>query len=105
MPYKIIVADNFHYQDQDEEHVAGIFEDGDSALAEAHRIVDASLTNALRPGMTAEALYEAYTMFGEDPYVVPINGAPDVSFSAWDYARWKAPEIIIACVGTGSSRD
>jgi len=104
MSYKVIVADNFHYQDREEEYLAGTFEVSYKALVEARRIVDISLTNAFRPGMTAEALYEAYTMFGEDPYIVPINGAPDVSFSAWDYARWKAPEIIIACVGIGGSR-
>jgi hypothetical protein len=50
-----------------------MFEVSDKALIEARRIVGSSVTSAFRPGMTIEALYEAYTMFGEDPYIVPIR--------------------------------
>ena len=42
--------------------------------------------------MTADQLYRAYTMFGEDPW---ISDTPDGTprFSAWDYARRRTAEI------------
>jgi len=41
--------------------------------------------------MTADALYDSYTRFGEDPFIVaPAAGALRVQFSAWDYARAMA---------------
>jgi hypothetical protein len=44
--------------------------------------------------MTAASLYTAYTMFGDDPFVVASPGAEDVSFSAWDYAKQRCTESV-----------
>ena len=52
----------------------------------AKTIVDGCL--GYKPGMTAEALFKSYSMFGEDPFVVP-----DVGFSAWDYAKRRCAEL------------
>jgi hypothetical protein len=96
LSYRVVVADNFHYQDPDEIYVFGEFNSAEEALSKAQQIVEASLADTYEPGMTADALYCSYTMFGEDPYVVALDGAPIVSFSAWDFARSRASEIVLA---------
>jgi hypothetical protein len=56
--------------------------------------VDEYLTDAFKPGMTADALFESYRSFGEDPFVVPDSPADaPVKFSAWDYARQRCSQI------------
>jgi hypothetical protein len=40
---------------------------------------------------SAPEFYQRYTLVGEDPFVVAIDGAgPDLEFSAWDYARERS---------------
>lgn len=91
MTYKVIVADNFHYQDRDAHYAHGEFPSLDAAIAACKRIVDDYLTSAYKPGMTAEALYGSYTSFGDDPFIVPA--APGVAFSAWDHAKARCSEM------------
>ena len=87
-PYKVMVDDNFHYMDEDERYQHGVFPTADEAIAACKRLVDEDLKNAFKPGMTEQELYEAYTDFGEDPFVVPVTNADNaVHFSAWDYAK------------------
>jgi hypothetical protein len=65
-----------------------VFATADEAIAACKLIVDECLKPMLTPGMTAAALYEQYTGFGDDPFIMPVN--PDdapVAFSAWDYAN------------------
>lgn len=86
--YKVMVDDNFHYTDEDERHEHGIFATADEAIAACKRIVDQDLEHALKPGITEQELYDAYTAFGEDPSVVPVASTDSaVHFSAWEYAR------------------
>jgi len=94
--YKVIVADNFHYQDETEEYTAGVYATAEEALSEAKRIVDVSLRECVKPGLTADGLYDLYTMFGNDPYIVASDESAELSFSAWDYARTRAGEILAA---------
>jgi hypothetical protein len=49
----------------------------------------------MKPGMSAEALFRAYTMFGEDP-VIDALGPDGKRFSAWDYARQRCGELCQA---------
>jgi hypothetical protein len=86
--YKVLVDDNFHYQDQDERYEDGIYDTLAEALAACRKIVDRSLTADYRPGIAAERLYERYTSFGEDPFIDVIEGQDEsAKFSAWDYAK------------------
>ena len=92
MTYRVLVDDNFHYMDEAERYELGAFASLDAALAAAQAVVDAYLRTAHKPGMTARALYESYTAFGDDPFIV----APDqrsVSFSAWEYAKRRCDDI------------
>ena len=44
--------------------------------------------------MTASELYDAYTGFGDDPFIVVLDGADDnAKFSAWNYAKERSRVI------------
>jgi hypothetical protein len=47
--------------------------------------------------MTATALYEQCTGFGDDPFIVPVDpNDARVAFSAWEYAKERCEAIIAA---------
>jgi hypothetical protein len=86
--YKVLVDDNFHYMDEDERYEHGVYETAEEAIEACRGIVDLSLQEAYKPGVSAEALYEHYVSFGEDPFIVVLDGADDnAKFSAWTYAK------------------
>lgn len=86
--YKVMVDDNFHYQDLDERRQHGIYDTAEEALTACRSLVDISLKDAYRPGISAEALYNAYTSFGDDAFIVVVDGADSsATFLAWAYAK------------------
>ena len=94
MKYKVFVDDNFHYMDESERHELGEFPTLDAAIEASKKIVDEYLLSAHQPGMTAHALFESYTSFGEDPYIVATpSKEPKGLFSAWDYAKRRCDEL------------
>jgi hypothetical protein len=93
-PYKVMSDDNFHYMENDKRLAHGIFATAEEALDTCRRLVDQSLMHQYQQGgVTAEALYDRYTDFGDDPFVVALDGAPGVKFSAWGYAKQRAVEL------------
>ena len=83
--YKVIVADNARYQDEDAWYTRGRFETEEEAIAECERITRASVLEC--------GSYGAYTMFGEDPFIVVEDGATSTrDWSAWTFARQIATE-------------
>jgi hypothetical protein len=94
MTFKVFVDDNFHYMDESERYELGEFSTLDAAIEASKKIVDEYLLSAYHPGMTAQALFESYTSFGEDPYIVATpSKETDVLFSAWDYAKRRCYEL------------
>ena len=91
MKYVVRVDENSHYMDESERHTLGEFEDAEAALAAAKRIVDDDLNSLYGAGMTADELYQNYTSFGRDPFI--ISGDGSCQFSAWDYAARRCREI------------
>ncbi len=87
-PYKVLSDDNFHYLDPEHRVFHGEFATAEEAIAACKMIVERSLTEQYKPGMTAGQLFDAYLLFGEDPFVVP-----DAGFSAWDHAEAFAREL------------
>ena len=83
--YTVFVDDNFHYMDEDERYTLGVFATVEEAIAACRSIVDRCLNH--EPGMTAEAMFKKYAMFGEDPFI------PGVEFSAWTYAKERCAEL------------
>jgi hypothetical protein len=89
--YKVMVDDNFHFMDEEERYQHGVFPTAEAAISACKRMVDSDLDELMKPGMTASELYDAYTSFGRDPFIVCVK--PDderVQFSAWDYAEERS---------------
>ena len=92
MSYKVFVDDNFHYMDESERYEKGEFGSFDAAVAECKRMVDEYLVGHYIPGKTADELYDSYTSFGEDPFIIPVPEGAD-RFSAWAYAEKRCKDI------------
>jgi hypothetical protein len=94
-PYKVLVDDNFDYMDEDKRYEHGIYPTAEEAISACKRIVDSNLDGFLKPGMTASELYDAYTGFGDDPFIVCLkpDGEP-VRFSAWEYAEERSRVVV-----------
>ena len=92
-PYKVMVDDNFHYMAEDERWEYGTFATAEEALDACRRLVDEALLEDYRDGATAEQLFVRYTSFGDDPFVVALDDAPKVEFSAQTYAEQRAKEF------------
>jgi hypothetical protein len=93
--YKVMVDDNFHYQ-EDDRREQGVYETLEQALAACRGIVDRSLEEEQRqrPEISAERLYDRYMSFGEDPFIVVLDGADEnAKFSAWSYAKERCQVI------------
>ena len=101
--YKVMVDDNFHYMEEDERWEYGTFATAAAAFAACRKVVDESLIAEYRPGITATQLYDRYTSFGDEPFIVaPPGAAEDVSFSARDYARSRVEALCAARSEAGS---
>lgn len=89
--YTVFVAENSAYMDESAQRRLGDFATWDEAAAAAREIVERSLRELHAPPMGAERLFELYTLFGEDAFVVPSDETH--RFSAWDYARERCRQI------------
>jgi hypothetical protein len=92
--YKVMVDDNFHYQKEDERTEQGVYNTLQEAVVVCRGIVDKSLEEGYRPGISAKELYDLYVSFGEDPFIVALDGADEpAEFSAWSYAKERCQII------------
>lgn len=101
MSYVVKVDDNFHYQDESERYTLGSFDTLAEAVAASRKIVDEYLSQAYKPGMSAEELYDSYVSYGDDPFIVSADSAGEVPFSAWDYAKERC-SILCTSAGDGN---
>jgi hypothetical protein len=92
--YKVMVDDNFHYMESDHRREHGTYETVEEAIATCRGIVDRSLKEGYEPGISAKALYDGYVSFGDDPFIVVLDGTDDkAKFSAWTYAQERSRVI------------
>ena len=89
--YAVYVDDNFHYMDESERYKFGDFDSCEEAVAVCKRIVDEFLEQGYKEGVTYEDLYQGYTLFGEDPFIVSDDR--NCFFSAWSYAKERCREL------------
>ena len=82
--------------EEDERWEYGTFATAEEAIVACRKLMDDSLAEEYRPGMAATQLYDRYTSFGEEPFVVAPSGAAKVDFSARDYARNRAEALCAA---------
>jgi len=92
MPFRIFVDDNFNYMDESSRYCLGKFESFDAAVTRCKSIVDEFLVKHNTDQIDAESLLKLYTMFGEDPFVIPTPES-ETRFSAWDYAKQRCEEL------------
>lgn len=88
--YEVFIEENSHFGDENERYKSGEFADYDEALKHCKKIVDDFLEINYKKAMTAEELYQLYTFFGEDAFIV---GTSTGGFSAREYARKRCREI------------
>lgn len=100
LAFEIWIDDNFHYMDEDERYSGGRYTTYEEALRRAYEVVEHSLGESYKPGMTATELYSSYTSFGEDPWITPTPEGVE-AFSAWKYAEKRAD----AWAHTGTQND
>ena len=89
--YAVFVDDNFHFMDESERYKLGEYDTCDEAVAVCKKIVDDFLNTGYKEGMSFKELYEGYTGFGEDPFI--ISDDESCFFSAWDYAKKRSVEL------------
>lgn len=97
MTYVVMVDDHFNYMDPEERYRSGEFADAEEAIARCRKIVDDYLVATLRTAkdgtMTAAELWDDYTSFGKDPFVVATAVEEAVHFSAWTYAQARCTAL------------
>ena len=91
--YEVRVADNFRYMEKDAEYSAGFFSSGEEAIEKCKLIVERCLRECGEGSKSAAEIVACYRYFGDDPYLVPCNGAPALVFSGWDYAEKRAEDL------------
>jgi hypothetical protein len=90
--YTVSSFDNFHFGDEDEgSDEVGTFATAEEAIAAARAVVDKSLRYEASSARSAESLADRWSSFGDSP---SIRGTPTVEFSAWEYAKERAPQIF-----------
>ena len=90
--YIVMVDDNFHFMDSSERYKHGEYRTMQEAISTCKKIVDESLADNYKAGMSPKQLYASYCMFGEDPYV---DSNEKSNFSAWDYALGQSKIIAV----------
>lgn len=88
--FKVYIEENSHFDDESGRIKIGEFENSDDALDLCRKIVDDFLILNSKDEITADELYQIYTMFGEDAFIV---GEPSPYFSARQYAKMRCGEI------------
>jgi hypothetical protein len=103
--FKVLIDDHFHYMDEDSRYQQTVFETAEEATAACRKIVDSALQQQYEPGLSASALYHRYMQFGEDPFILTIDGAGAHSeFSARDYAKARSTAMCNAAGTAGNER-
>jgi len=92
-PYIVLVDDNIHYMDESERYELGRFATLADAIEVCRRLTMESLEHLYQPGMSAEALYDHYVSFGDDPFVVG-PGQTEPPFSARKFAKSAAALVV-----------
>jgi hypothetical protein len=91
--FTVLIREN---SDADAEpRLLGRYLSREEAIAACQRRVDESLAELYTPGMSAETLFQHFSLFGEEAFVA------GQSFSSWDYAR--AQSAMLA--GVSATRD
>lgn len=85
--YIVYVDRNDRDGAEEEQVILGEFSSQEDALAAARQVVDDYLLRSYQPGILPQELFDAYAMYGEEPWI------PGIEFRAWEYAIQRSGEI------------
>lgn len=91
--FHLRVYENSHYMDESEAYNHGQYDTYEEALIAAKAIVDDFFEHNWQPGITPESLIGQYSLYGDDPVILPDEHGEHESFSARDYAKISAVKI------------
>ena len=93
MKFHLRVYDNFHYGDASEAYDYGAYSTYEEAIIGAKAIVDEFLVHNWKKGIKPEELGALFSLYGEDPAILPNEHGENEMFSARTYVRTRAAEI------------
>lgn len=93
MKFYLRVYDNFHYQDEDEAYENGQYDTYEQAIVGAKSIVDRFFRENWKPGMKPDDLLVQFSLYGEDPIILPNEPGENEIFSAHTYAGLRVVEF------------
>jgi hypothetical protein len=91
--YHLRVYDNFHYGDESEAYDHGSYPTYEAAMIAAKAIVDEFFVSNWKPGIKPDDLLSQYSLYGEDPVILPNEPGEQERFSARKYAEGSVAEI------------
>lgn len=91
--YHLRVYDNYHYGDESEAYDYGEYATYEEAEIAAKAIVDEFFESNWKPGIRLDELLGQYSLYGEDPIILPNEPGENERFSARAYADISAVEI------------
>ena len=89
--YIVYVDDNYHHGDESERYKLGEFSSCKEATEACKKIVDEYFNRITRGKNTFKEIWDGYTLYGEDPFIVSED--QECKFSAWDYAKQRSREF------------
>ncbi len=86
-------SDNSRFDSTENDYLYGAFATYEEAYARCEEIVEDFLLSNKTQGMSAEELFHHYISFGEEPYIVAVDGSECVPFPAIVYAKEQSTQI------------
>lgn len=86
-------SDNSRFDSPENDYVYGAYLTYEEAYAKCEEIIEDFLLSNKTEGMSAEELYHHYISFGEEPYIIAIDGSECLPFSAIEYAKQQVGTI------------
>jgi hypothetical protein len=87
MKYHLRVYENNHYADESEAYNHGEYDTYEEAENAAKEIVNEFLEQNWSMGKTANILLAEYSLYGDDPIILPADNPTGKNFSGRDYAE------------------
>ncbi|MGM0934592.1 MAG: hypothetical protein ACQEWD_14230 [Bacteroidota bacterium] len=91
--FHLRVYENSHYMDESEAYNHGEYDTYEDALKAAKAIVDEFMKHNWTSGIKPESLVGQYSLYGDDPIILPNEHGKHERFSARTYAKISAVEI------------
>jgi len=69
--FKVYIDDNFHYMNEGSRQFDGEYDTYEEAEDRCKEIVEKSIMEFYKPGITESELSQGYFVYGEEPFVIP----------------------------------